>query len=131
MKRVVALIGEAEVFHIATVDGDKPRVRPFGFIMDFEDKIYFTTGNKKDFYKQLQKNPNVEISTMLADGSWIRLAGKAVFDASPAAKKKAFEIYPGFNELYQSSENPTFEVFYLENPTATVYAFGKEPEKIL
>ena len=131
MKEVVTLIGEVEIFHIATIDGDRPRVRPFGFIMDFEDKIYFTTGNKKDFYKQLQKNPKVEISAMLEGGRWIRLSGKAVFDGNMRAKEKAFQIYPDFKNLYGKPDDPTFEVFYLENPSATLYSMGAAPKKLL
>ena len=130
MKEVVTLIGEVEIFHIASIDGDKPRVRPFGFIMDFEDKIYFTTGNQKNFYKQLQKNPNVEISAMLEGGRWVRLSGKAVFDGNKKAKEKAFQIYPDFKDLYGTPDSSTFEVFYLENPAATLYAPGEEPKKL-
>ncbi|MDR1917195.1 MAG: pyridoxamine 5'-phosphate oxidase family protein [Synergistaceae bacterium] len=131
MKQVVDLIHKAGVFHIATIDGDHPRVRPFGFIMVFEDKLYFTTGNQKNFYKQLQKNPNVEISAMIDNDKWIRLEGCAVFDGSKAAKKQAFEIFPNFEHIYQSPENPIFEVFYLKNPSATLYSMTGEPQKIL
>jgi uncharacterized pyridoxamine 5'-phosphate oxidase family protein len=131
MKQVVELIRKAGVFHIATVDGDRPRVRPFGFIMVFEDKLYFTTANRKNFYKQLQKNPNVEISAMVDDDRWIRLEGKAVFDGSLAAKTRAFEIFPNFRQMYQSPDNPVFEVFYLENPSALLYSMTGEPQKIL
>ena len=131
MKKAVVMIAEAEVFHIATIDGDKARVRPFGFIMEFEGKIYFTTGNQKAFYRQTKANPNVEISAMLADGKWIRMNGRAVYDGNLAAKKKAFEMYPDFKQLYGSPESETFEVFYLENPSATLYAMGVEPEKLL
>jgi uncharacterized pyridoxamine 5'-phosphate oxidase family protein len=130
MQQVVDLIHQAGVFHIATIDGDRPRVRPFGFIMFFEDKLYFTTNNRKNFYKQLQKNPNVEISAMIDDGKWIRLKGKALFDGNLAAKKRAFEIFPNFLQMYQSPENSIFEVFYLENPSATLYSMT-ESQKIL
>ena len=130
MKKVVTMISEVEIFHIASIDGDKPRVRPFGFIMDFEGKIYFTTGNQKAFYRQVKANPHVEISAMLEGGRWIRLCGKAVFDGNMAAKKKAFEIYPDFKQLYGSPESETFEVFYLESPSATLYSMTAEPEKL-
>jgi uncharacterized pyridoxamine 5'-phosphate oxidase family protein len=119
------------VFHIATIDRDSPRVRPFGFIMEFEDKLYFTTNNQKNFYHQLKKNPNVEISAMLSEDRWIRLSGEAVFDGSSTAKKRAFDLYENFKAMYQSPDNPIFEVFYLENPSATLYSFTAEPEKIL
>lgn len=131
MKRVVTMISEVEVFHIASIDGDKARVRPFGFIMDFEDKIYFTTGNHKDFYTQVKANSSVEISAILADGKWIRLGGRAVFDRNMAAKKKAFEIYPDFKNLYTSPENPAFEVFYLDQPYARLYSLSGTHEKLL
>ncbi|MDR1944271.1 MAG: pyridoxamine 5'-phosphate oxidase family protein [Synergistaceae bacterium] len=131
MSRTVDLLREAQVFHIATIDGSVPRVRPFGFVMDFDDKIYFTTGNKKDFFKQIKKNPAVELSAMLPDGRWIRVQGRAIVGGSLAAKKRAFEIFEGFKDLYQSPDNPTFEVFYLESPSATLYSFTEAPEKIL
>lgn len=131
MNRVAELLGEAKVFHIATIDGDQARVRPFGFVMDFEGKVYFVTGNGKDFYKQAKKNPKVEISAMLPDGRWIRVSGRAVFDGNMAAKKKAFELYDGFKALYQSPDSPTFEVFYLEDTSAAVYSFTEAPEKII
>jgi uncharacterized pyridoxamine 5'-phosphate oxidase family protein len=122
MQRVVDLIREAGVFHIATIDGDQPRVRPFGLIMLFEDKLYFTTANRKNFYRQLQKNPNVEISAMIDEDRWIRLEGKAVFDGNLAAKKHAFGIFPNFQQMYQTPENPIFEVFHLDGPSATLYS---------
>jgi uncharacterized pyridoxamine 5'-phosphate oxidase family protein len=131
MSRVAELLGDAKVFHIATIDGDQARVRPFGFVMDFEGKVYFVTGNTKDFYKQVTKNPKVEMSAMLPDGRWIRVSGKAVFDGSAAAKKKAFEQFDGFKDLYQSPNNPIFEVFYLEDASAVVYSFTEAPEKII
>jgi uncharacterized pyridoxamine 5'-phosphate oxidase family protein len=131
MSRTVELLGEAKVFHIATIDGDKPRVRPFGFVMDFEGKIYFTTGNQKNFFKQIKKNPNVEMTGMLPDGRWIRVEGKAVVDGSLAAKKNAFVVYDGFKNIYKSPDNPTFEVFYLDSPSATLYSMSGEQEKVL
>jgi uncharacterized pyridoxamine 5'-phosphate oxidase family protein len=131
MKQVVDLVRKAGVFHIATIDGDKPRVRPFGFIMVFEDRLYFTTANQKDFYKQLQKNPNAEFSAMIEEGKWIRVGGCAVFDGSMDAKKRAFELFPHFKDIYQSPDNPVFEVFYLKQPYATLYSMTEAHVKIL
>jgi uncharacterized pyridoxamine 5'-phosphate oxidase family protein len=131
MKKIVDLLHEAGVFHIATVDGDHARVRPFGFVMEFEGKLYFTTGNRKPVYRQLKENPNAEICGMLPDNRWVRLEGRAVFDGSTPAKKKAFELFPDFKHLYNTPENPEFEVFYLENPSATLYSMTAAPEKIL
>ncbi|GHV28878.1 pyridoxamine 5'-phosphate oxidase [Synergistales bacterium] len=131
MSKVVELLQKSQVFHFATVDGDKPRVRPFGFVMDFEGKLYFATANSKDVYKQMKVNPNVEMSGMLENGSWIRLSGKAVLGGNAEAKRRAFEVFPRFKDIYQSPENPAFEVFYLDSPSAFVYPFTGTPEKIL
>lgn len=62
MSEVVKFLTDAETFYIATVDGDKPRVRPFGIAIDHESKVYFVTGNKKEVYRQLKANPNFEVS---------------------------------------------------------------------
>jgi uncharacterized pyridoxamine 5'-phosphate oxidase family protein len=131
LSRIVDLIHEAGAFHIATIDGDSPRVRPFGFIMEFDGKLYFTTNNQKNFYHQLERNPRVEISALPTQDRWIRLSGEAVFDGNAAAKKRAFELYENFKVMYQSPDNPIFEVFYLKEPSATLYSFTTEPEKIL
>ena len=130
MDEIVKFIQDAQVFHIATIDGDQPRVRPFAFIMKFEEKLYFTTGNFKPFYRQLQANPRVEISAMHPDGRWIRVQGKAVFDGNEAAKKKAFEVMPNLAHIYKGTEDPTFEVFYLDGPAATICSMTEAPRDV-
>ena len=45
MKRVYDFLKNAEVYYLATVEGDQPRVRPFGTVNIFEDKLYIQTGS--------------------------------------------------------------------------------------
>ena len=130
MNEILKFLTDAKVFYIATVDGDKPRVRPFAFSMEHDGKIYFCTSNQKDVYKQLVANPYFEASTMSENGQWIRLQGKAVFDPSIDAKAKAFEVMPSFSKLYKTPENPIFEVFYIEEAKATIYSFSDEPRVV-
>ncbi|HEY5562712.1 MAG TPA: pyridoxamine 5'-phosphate oxidase family protein [Clostridiaceae bacterium] len=130
MNEILKFITDAKVFYIATVEGDKPRVRPFGFAMEHQGKIYFCTSNVKDIYKQLVSNPYFEVCTMSVGGEWIRLQGKAVFDSSMDAKVKAFEVMPSFEKIYKSPENPIFEVFYIEEGKATLYSFSDAPKVI-
>jgi uncharacterized pyridoxamine 5'-phosphate oxidase family protein len=99
--------------------------------MEFDGHLYFTTGNQKPVYRQLKKNPDVEMCAMLPDNRWVRLAGRAVFDGSLSAKKRAFEVFPDFKHMYDTPENPVFEVFYLENPSASLFSMTSSPEKIL
>lgn len=131
MNEVLKFLTDNPTFYIATTEGNEPKVRPFGFVMDYEGKLYFCTGNQKNVYRQLVANPRCEISTTNAQGEWIRLKGKAVFDNNLDAKKKVFEIMPALLNIYRGAEDPTFEVFYLEDCTATFYSMtGAAPRTI-
>jgi uncharacterized pyridoxamine 5'-phosphate oxidase family protein len=132
-KKIIDLIKEfGNVFYLATIDGDKARVRPFAAIMDFDGKLYFTTSNVKDVYRQLVKNPNFEISATSPDRQqWLRLTAKAVFSDSPEAKAQAFKELPFLANIYGSSDNPKFTVFYAENPKAFLYSMTGSKREIL
>ena len=130
MNEILKFIKDAGIFYIATVEGDKPKVRPFAFAMEYQNKIYFCTSNQKNVYNQLKSNPQFEACTMSKDGRWIRLQGKAVFDPSLDAKAKAFEVMPGLAKMYKTSDNPIFEVFYIKEGQATLYSFSDAPRII-
>jgi uncharacterized pyridoxamine 5'-phosphate oxidase family protein len=119
------------VFHLATVDGNKARVRPFGFVMKRHNKLYFSTNNTKDVCKQLVKYPDIEISDMGADGTWLRVRGKIAFDDSHEAKVQAFEESAKLRELYpKGAEDETFVTFYFEEAEATLSSFTGTPKTI-
>ena len=90
MERVCNFIKEAETYYLATVEGDQPRVRPFGTIHIFEGKLYIQTGRKKDVAKQLAANPKAEICAF-KNGTWIRVAGELVDDNRVEAKKSMLD----------------------------------------
>lgn len=127
MNEVISFLNECQVFYIATVEDGKPRVRPFGFVMEFEGKIYFCTNNTKPVYAQMKSVPDVEISAFSPKGQWIRLSGKAVFDDSAAAKARVFEVSPGITGLYKSPDNPIFEIFYLQDAEAVFCSMTEAP----
>jgi len=128
MNEILKFIKNANIFYIATIDGDKPRVRPFAFAMEYQGKLYFCTSNQKDVYRQLTSNPWFEASTMSKDGQWMRLQGKAVFDSNKDAKANAFEIQPGLEKIYNNPD--LFEVFYVEQGEATFYNMKGESRTI-
>lgn len=130
ISEVVEFLSNVKTFYIATVDGDKPRVRPFGIAIEHEGKIYFVTNNQKAVYRQLKANPNFEVSATDKDGRWIRLAGKAVFEDNIEVKKKAFEISQNLANIYKTPDNPIFEVFYISEGEAVLYSFNNEPKKL-
>lgn len=128
MKEVYDFLKKCGVFYLATVDGDKPRVRPFGAVNVFEDKIYFQTGKVKNVSKQIQANPNVEICGF-TEGKWIRLEGKLVRDDRIEAKMDMLDNNPELKSMY-SAEDDNTEVLYITSAKATFYSFTDAPQVI-
>lgn len=119
MHEIYAFLSENRPFFVATVDGDKPKVRPFGFVMEHEGKLWFCTSSLKDVCRQLKTNPYLEISAFSPDRRWVRLHGKAVFSSTPDIKAKAREISSVVASLY-STDDSTQEMFYLEEGEAVL-----------
>ena len=61
MQEVEKFLKECGVYFVATVDGDQPRVRPFGTANIFDGKLYIQTGKSKDVSKQIHTNAKVEV----------------------------------------------------------------------
>ena len=125
MKEVYEFLKKCEVFYIATIDGDRPRVRPFGVVNIFEDKLYIQTGKVKAVSKQMQANPHVEICGM-ADGKWIRLEGEVVRDDRREAKADMLDNNPILKNMYSADDDNT-EVLYFKNAKATISSFTEAP----
>ena len=128
MKRVVDFLKEAGTYYLATVDGDQPRVRPFGTAHVFEDKLYIQTGKVKDVSKQIHANPKVELCAF-KNGEWLRIAGELVEDDRREARQSMLDAYPSLQQMYSVDDGNT-EVFYLKNATATFSSFTKAPETV-
>ncbi len=128
MKEVYEFLKECKVFYIATIDNDKPRVRPFGALNIYNDKLYIQTGKVKDVSKQMSINPNIEISGMNG-GKWIRVEAKVVSDDSLEAKISMLDNNPELKSMY-SAEDPNTEVLYLSDVKATIYSFTDAPKVI-
>ncbi len=129
MKEVYDFLKNSGVFYLATTDGDSPRVRPFGAICLFENKLYLITSNQKDVYKQLEKNPKVEISSMTKDGKWIRLSAETVRDARFEARKAMLDDYPDLRSIYSENDGK-IEVLFLKNAKAVICSFTDAPVTI-
>lgn len=119
------------VFHLATVDGAKARVRPFGFSMIRNDKLYFCTNKSKDVFKQLVRSPEIEISGMGSDGTWLRISGKVAVDESRDAKVQAFAEAPNLLRIYpKGADDEIFVTFYFTDAKATLYSFTEGPKGV-
>ncbi len=129
MNEIYEFLKKSGVYYLATVEGDQPRVRPFGTIDLFEGKLYFQTGKKKPVACQLKANCKVEISAMTPDGKWLRLCGEAVPDDNVAAQTHMLDAYPSLKAQYQAGDGNT-EVYYLQNVTAQICSFTEAPKTI-
>ena len=128
MKEILDFLKECEVYYLATVDGDKPQVRPFGTISIFEDHLYIQTGKKKDVFKQIIKNNNVSICGF-KDGKWIRVSGKLILDDRVSAKKNMLDDYPNLRNMYNEEDDNT-AVLYFESGEAVISSFTDKPKII-
>ena len=126
MKKVHDFLKAAEVYYLATMDEDQPRVRPFGTAHIFEDKLYIQTGKIKPVSKQLAANPKCEICAF-KDGVWLRVAAELVEDDRVEAKKSMLDEYTNLRAMYDENDGNT-QVLYLKNAVATFSSFTDAPE---
>ena len=125
MKRVYDFLKKAGTYYLATVDGDQPRVRPFGTVNLIEGKLYIQTGKVKPVSRQISVNPKVEICAF-RDGEWIRIACELVEDDRIEAKKSMLDAYPDLRGMYDENDGNT-QVFYMKNAVATISSFTSAP----
>ena len=125
MQEVYKFLKECGTYYLATVEGDQPRVRPFGTVDIFEDKLYIQTGKVKPCFKQMN-GAKVEICAF-TDGAWLRVACELVEDDRIEAKKSMLDAYPNLRGMYNENDGNT-QVFYMKNAIATFSAFGRESE---
>ena len=128
MQKVHDFLKSAGVYYLATMDGDQPRVRPFGTAHIFEGKLYIQTGKVKQTSKQIALNPKVEICAF-NDGTWLRLCGELAEDDRVEARKSMLDAYPELRSMYDENDGNT-QVFYFKNATATFSSFTAAPETV-
>lgn len=128
MERVEKFLKEAGTYYLATVDGDQPRVRPFGTAHIIEGKLYIQTAKAKDVSKQIHANPKVELCAF-NNGQWVRVAGELVSDDRREVKQAMLDAYPSLQSMYSADDDNT-EVLYFKNATATFSSFTAAPEVV-
>ena len=121
MKEVLDFLQANKVFFMATIAGDEPKVRPLGFVMEYDGKIYFGVGDQKDVYKQMRANPKVEITSVSPEAKWVRLKGAAVFDDRREVFEASVKALPVLKEMYGDPNGPKLGNFYLKDAEAVFY----------
>ena len=126
LSRVVAFLDEAGAYYLATVDGDQPKVRPFGTALAYKDKLYIQTGKVKSVSKQIAKNPKAEICAF-KDGKWIRITGELVEDETREVKTLMLEKMPILRHMYNEDDG-NMQMLYFKKATVVFSSFGCAPE---
>lgn len=130
MEEVQAYLKECGVFYIATVDGDQPRVRPFGVSEIIDGKLYIMTGKVKNVFKQMAANGKFEICAMKKSGAeWLRLSGTLVNDETLAVKEEFLKRNPGLQSMYKADDG-NMAVLYITNATASFCSFMAPERKV-
>ncbi|MDR1814657.1 MAG: pyridoxamine 5'-phosphate oxidase family protein [Tannerella sp.] len=130
VKDVYEFVKKCGFYFIATADGDQPRVRPFGTVAIFENKLYIQTSKQKNIAKQLKANPKIEICAYDASaGKWVRIEAKAIPDERREAKKYMLDQYPELRSMYSEDDDKTL-VLYLKDATAYFSSFSEEPQTV-
>ena len=128
MQQVYDFLKKCGTYYLATVEGEQPRVRPFGTVDLFEGKLYLQTGLSKSVVQQLKADPKVELCAF--DGErWLRVAATAVYDDNLEAQKHMLAAYPSLQAMYQPGDGNT-AVYYLKDATATFSSFTAAPEVV-
>lgn len=128
MKEVYEFLKKCGTYYLATVEDDQPRVRPFGTIDLFNNKLYIQTSKVKKVSKQLKANSKIEICAFDGD-RWIRIAATAVNDESLEAKEHMLEAYPSLQNMYKADDSNT-QVLYLKDVVATISSFTETSKTI-
>ena len=128
MNEIYEFLKNAQTYYLATVEGDQPRVRPFGTVDLFEGKLYIQTGKAKPVSKQLHVNPKAEICAFM-DGKWLRVAGELEADERVEAKKHMLDAYPMLRRMYDENDGNT-EVLYFKHGVATFSSFTEAPRTV-
>ena len=128
MQEVYEFLKKCGTYYLATVDGDQPRVRPFGTVHIFDNKLYIQTGKSKPVSQQMKKNAKIEICGFNA-GQWIRVQALAVNDDRVEAKQSMLDAYPNLKNVYSATDSNT-QVLYLKDAVATIASFKDKPKVI-
>lgn len=129
MMKVLEFLQKAKVFYAATTDGEGGRVRPIGFVMDYEGKLAFYTDTRKEMYKQLSDHPKMEICAVDEKMNTLRLKGEAKFITSKESKRAALEALPMLKKAGYTEDDDVFEIYTIDNATVSLKTMmGKELE---
>ena len=127
LEKVLKFLDEAETYYLATLEGDQPRVRPFGTALVYKERLYIQTGKIKSVSQQLKDNPKAEICAF-KNGKWIRITGELVEDGTREPKTLMLEKMPMLRRMYNEDDG-NMQMLYFKNAKVVIASFTAPPEK--
>ena len=128
IEKVLAFLDKAQTYYLATVEGDQPRVRPFGTALVYDGRLYIQTGKVKAVSHQLAANPKAEICAF-CEGTWVRITGELVNDDTREVKVLMLEKMPMLKGMY-SPDDDNMQMLYFKDATAVFTSFTEGTEVI-
>lgn len=125
MDQVYEFLINCNHYFLATIENNRPKVRPFGSLIKFENRLYIQTNARKKVSAQMKANPQIEISGV-SGSKWIRISANAILDPEIEPQIAMLEAIPSLQKLYRPGDG-ILEVFYLSDAEASICSFDEAP----
>ena len=115
LPRLARAVLKADRFpFLATVDGDRPRLRPVSPVRTDGFTVY--VANLKSYHKtmEIEANPRVELAYLSADHDQVRISGRAVMVTDRALLQEIWDANPLLRHYLGSLENPELVVYRIQ-----------------
>ena len=129
MREICDILRECEIYYLATIDKNRPKVRPFSTIDIYNNRLYILTGSNKDVSKEIQRNNRVELCALMDEENWIRVSGTLIISDDEDAKKCVLESNPHMKKSFRATDE-TLEVLYFDKLEAKIYCMDEEIKTI-
>jgi uncharacterized pyridoxamine 5'-phosphate oxidase family protein len=114
---------------LATVEGDRPRVRVLQFWYADPTGFYFQTGNTKDIAPHLRANPHAEAcfynNDVTMNAVVVRVAGRVEFLTDRAWKERVLEERPFLREMGMTAEGDALVIFRIPHGEALYWTMAE------
>lgn len=130
MREVFEFLKHCQTYYLATIEGEQPRVRPFGSYAIYEDKLYIETAHYKRVAQQIDAHPLVEICAFDNQSRWVRIACRLVADERVEAKRAFLEQMPELRDLGYDETGDKMAIYYMTNATATFESYAGEKREL-
>lgn len=126
-KKVYEFLEDAKTFYLATMEGNLPRVRPYGAMLFFEGKNYIMAFGQTNATRQIAANQKAEICAF--KGRTLRIECKLVEDNRPEVGKALVDKMPVLKPvLGENGESGV--MYYLKDATANFFKMMELDETV-